>query len=195
MADSNDPEAGSREAAQALWAEHRARLRSFVRRRVGCAEDADDIVQEVWLRFLAKPPRSGAGASALGWLYQVAANAVVDHYRARRPQAELPDDLRADEPAPDVLAELSECVRPLLNTLAPAYRDALVLSELDGLPQRDVAEQLGLSLSGAKSRIQRGRAQLRESVERCCAIERSSRGLVDYSPRSGTCGDAGRCCG
>jgi RNA polymerase sigma-70 factor (ECF subfamily) len=64
------------------------------------------------------------------------------------------------------------------------YRQAVQLSEIEGLPQQEVADRLGLSLSGAKSRIQRGRLMLKDELERCCRFEFDRRGnVMDYEPR------------
>lgn len=120
-------------------------------------------------------------------LYRIAANAIADHFRAQRPTEELPEDFPAPERERAFTAELARCVAPFLAGLPETYREALQLSEIDGLPQREAAERLGLSLSGAKSRVQRGRRLLRERFLECCEIEATAGGL-DYAPRRRSCG-------
>ena len=72
----------------------------------------------------------------------------------------------------------------MIDSLAPAYREALVLVDLNGLTQQAAAKRLGLSLSGVKSRVQRGRRQLRCRLEACCVVEFDRRGgIVDYVVR------------
>jgi RNA polymerase sigma-70 factor (ECF subfamily) len=95
-----------------------------------------------------------------------------------------------EEPA---LRDLAGCVRPLVQLLPLPYREALTLVEFDGVPQVEVASQLGISVSGMKSRVQRGRLMLRDGLVACCDISRSATGgVLDFAPRSGgSCGAAG----
>lgn len=99
----------------------------------------------------------------------------------------MPEELAAPEPASDPVAELASCLQPLVADLPETYQSALVLAELEGLPQKEVARRLGLSLSGAKSRIQRGREQLRQRVLACCDVEVSRNGIVGYERRAAAC--------
>ena len=91
------------------------------------------------------------------------------------------------------LRELAGCVRPLMQELPPPYREALTLVEFDGVPQVEVASRLGISVSGMKSRVQRGRSMLRDGLLACCEISRSATGgVLDFAPRPATsCGANG----
>jgi RNA polymerase sigma factor (sigma-70 family) len=111
------------------------------------------------------------------------ANAIVDHYRSQKPWEELPVDIAAPESKRDYVAELATCLQPLIAEMPETYRTALVLSEIEGLPQREVADRLNISLSGAKSRVQRGREKLRQHLLDCCEIETGRAGITGYEPR------------
>jgi RNA polymerase sigma-70 factor (ECF subfamily) len=178
------------QAEETLWRDHRERLVRFVQRRVEDASTAEDIVHDVLVRAYQKRDTLRSGQKFEQWLYQITRNAVIDHYRARRPAGELPADL----PAPDsdggraAREELAGCLGPLVQALPEPYRDAVLLSELRGLTQRETARRLGLSLSGAKSRVQRARQMLHERLLACCRVELDGRGaIVDYESRNG-CG-------
>jgi RNA polymerase sigma-70 factor, ECF subfamily len=153
-----------------LWRDHQADLRRFVRRRVSDPHDAEDIVQDVFVRAQESLHRLESASSAGAWLARIAAHRVIDHYRARRPTEELPEDLPAPEREDDPVVELAPCLAGMIERLPPTYRDAVRLSEIDGVPQRVVAQRLDLSISGAKSRVQRGRTLLRQLVEQCCRV-------------------------
>ena len=72
----------------------------------------------------------------------------------------------------------------MIDEIPPPYREAVQWYEIDGLPQQEIAARTGLSLSGAKSRIQRGRAMLKETLDRCCLLEFDRRGnLMNCDPR------------
>lgn len=174
------------------WKALRASLLAFVRARVENDATAEDIVQDVFLRGLVGRHELRDSDRFQAWLYRIARNAVIDHYRTRRPMADLPDNLAAEEPGAGVIEELAGCMLPCMARLPETYREAIQLSEIEGLTLRETGSRLGLSLSGAKSRVQRGRAKLLESMKACCAFERDSRGNVmgrtPLSPSGCTCG-------
>lgn len=194
-------------SAETVWRELHDRLLMFVARRVRAPEDAEDILQEVMLRI----HRHGADLEHVdrvaSWVYRIATNAIADHYRkpARR---ELPSGQATDVPEPDgaplatawpepdtaeLRAELASCLAPLVARLPDTYREAIVLTELTGTPQVKAAAQLGLSVSGMKARVQRGRRQLRDLLLDCCHVELDSQGRVTgYQSRSGSCSTCGR---
>jgi len=167
------------------WDALRGELYRFVARRVPGA-DADDIVQESLLRIhrgLATVREDGA---LVGWIYQVTRNALADHLRASRPTDELEDDDLVEPIDPDDAAftSLARCVAPFVGMLPAHHREAVELVELRGISQVAAAAQLGIPISTMKSRVQRGRAQLRELLETCCAIDLDARGhVVEVTPR------------
>ncbi len=166
-----------------FWQEHKTQLRSYVARRVRESYAVDDIVQDVFLKAHTSLHMVKSHGSIVAWLFRIAANAIADHYRSQKPWDELPDELAAPEPEHDYVTELASCLRPLIADLPEIYRSALVLSELEGLPQKEVANRLGISLSGAKSRVQRGRGNLRQRLLDCCDIETGRSGIIGYAPR------------
>jgi RNA polymerase sigma-70 factor (ECF subfamily) len=177
-------------ADETLWRDLRARLVRFVRRRVADDATAEDIAHDALARAYASRDTLRMGDRLEPWLYQITRNAVVDHYRRRRPTEPLPPDLVATDAADhgDARHELAQCVAPLVHALPAHYRDAIVLAELEGRTQQETADALGMTLSGAKSRVQRGRRMLAEKLLACCRIECDARGgIVEYESREG-CG-------
>lgn len=170
-----------------IWQQHKARLRGYIVRRVRDEAAADDILQEVFLKAHQGLDRLRSPSSLTAWLFRLTANAIADHYRAGKPWEELPESLASAGPERDYLAELASCLMPLIDDLPEPYRDALLLSEIEGLPLREVAARLGLSLSGAKSRVQRGREKLRRLLLDCCHIETGRGGILGYEPRDPAC--------
>lgn len=166
-----------------FWIEHQTRLRRYIAQRVREPDVVDDILQQVFLKAYLNRHRLRSQASLTAWLYRIAANALVDHYRAVLPIEPLPEEWAESEPEPDLNAEQAPCLPSLLAELPEAYRLALVWSDIEGLALKTVAARLELSLSGAKSRVQRARAQLRQRLFDCCEIETGRRGMVDYQVR------------
>lgn len=159
-----------------------ARLRPFVARRVSVPADVDDVVQDVFLRMqrglagLRDDDRFGP------WTYQIARSAIAEQRRARA-RHPLTDSAEHEQAtgAPDAETDeidLTPYVAGFVAMLPSPYREALTLTDLQGLPQKEAASMLGISLSAMKSRVQRGRERLRELIDRCCEIAVDPRGRV-----------------
>ena len=174
---------------QQIWAELGDRLRAFVGRRVSDEADAEDIVQDVFLRIHTRIDSLSDERKLTSWVYQIARNAIIDHYRARRPLDALSDLVAApDAPLDDVTEELLPGLGAMLARLPAEDREALLLTEVEGLTQQELADRLGLSLSGAKSRVQRARKKLKLAFVDCCRIEFDRRGgVADYHPGCDAC--------
>ncbi len=178
------------ESIERIWQSYHAGLRGFIRSRVGDESAADDILQEVFMRIHARIGSLEDGARIKAWIYSITRNAVVDYYRARKTLEPLPEGLEAPEIDANDLArqDIESCLLPLIERLPDRYRQALVLSEIEGLPQRQVAERLGISLSGAKSRVRRGRAMVKGLLSACCRFVFDRRGtMVDYEVKDSGC--------
>jgi RNA polymerase sigma-70 factor (ECF subfamily) len=182
------------------WADLTARVRGFVRRRVKDRHAAEDIVQDVLLKVQAQMGAAPAEDRLSAWVFAVARNAIVDHYRQRaaRDHADVANvDPMAEAPPGDEDAaarDLAPCLLRMIEHLPEPYRQAVKLAELEGVTQRELAHRVGVSLSGAKSRVQRARQQLREMVLDCCHVEHDRRGnVIDFETTkrsAGYCGDA-----
>ncbi len=184
---------------QDIWTDLGGRVRGFVGKRVSDSHAADDIAQEVMLKvhshLVALPPEDKLPA----WVFAVARNVVIDHYRASAvrdhadvAEAEPMADL-ADDDQQQALRDLTPCLMRMVEQLPEPYREAMKLADIEGLSQQEVADRTGESLSGAKSRVQRGRQQLRAMILDCCNVEQDVRGNVmdfETTERSSRyCGD------
>jgi RNA polymerase sigma-70 factor (ECF subfamily) len=169
----------------------RSALYGFIRKRVPNDAVADDLTQEVWLRITKKLGDLRDTRKLEGWLYRIARNVVTDFYRRQRETVALPVDLpdRPDESAIEELRQkLHEYVKDVVHSLPEPHRAALVLTMYEGLSQQELASRLGLSLTAAKSRVQRARTEVRKIMEGCCRWKFDRFGnIIDWEPRR-TCG-------
>lgn len=178
-------------STEQMWREMLPQLRVFVRRRIAHPTRADDLVADILLRIHQNIESLDDQERLPNWVFRIARNAIIDEYRrAARSREQLVATL-ADEPAQapaeedeaGAMRELSGCLRPMLDRLPAEQRDALEMIDLDGMTQRDAAQRAGVSLSGMKSRVQRGRRRLAELLGQCCALTLDSRGVpMDYEP-------------
>ena len=175
------------------WTDTLDRLRAFVTSRVDDPELAADITQDVIVRSIASGALEQVDNPA-AWLYRSARNAVIDHYRTRRAHAPIDDvdawpDPGIDDRPNDATRELSRCLQPMLDQLTPAAREALVRVDVNGQTQNSAAREVGLSLTGMKSRVQRARRDLKNLLEQCCVVDVDTHGAIaDYHRGSGECG-------
>ena len=175
---------------ESTWKNLRGELRGFLVGQVGEPATADDLLQDVFLKLHRRVGDLKEKTSPRAWLYQIARNTVIDHWRQRRDTTELPGDLaHVEVPTEELVqAKLAPCLRPMIESLPAVYADALRLTDLDELPQAEAAQRLGISLTALKSRARRGRAQLKEMLLQCCEFELSTAGRVlDYWPRQACC--------
>jgi RNA polymerase sigma-70 factor (ECF subfamily) len=181
--------------ATQIWAEVHKGLRTFILKRVNNEAEAEDLLQEVFLRVHRELTQLKDPDRLLSWVFQIARHVIIDHYRSAERRRELPSGLATDFTAEgnegafeqeddEVKYELANCLRPMINRLSDEYREAITLVELHGLTHQEAAAKLGLSVAGMKSRVQRGRRQLKQMLDDCCLIQLDSRrGVADYQVR------------
>lgn len=160
----------------AIWKKYSSPLKSFILKKTRDEEVAKDILQEVFLKFHLHKTEIHKIQSLKPWLYKVANNSVMDYYRKRAKLPQIPETIPAEE-EPDKHSP-QDCLLPLINNLPEIYREALILSEIEGKKQAEVAQILNISLPGAKSRIQRGKKMLQEGFTQCCDYRLSDNGVL-----------------
>jgi RNA polymerase sigma-70 factor (ECF subfamily) len=168
------------------WRSLDAALHGFFHKRVADPQARADLVQEVLLRMHERREQLRDEDRLEAWAFRVARNALVDHYRRKRPSEALPELVEPEPEPSDRSAEiLGAWLRTRIEQLPASYREALELIELRGLSQREAADALGVPYSTLKSRVQRGRDLLHAELLSCCAVELDARGRVtDFEPRS-----------
>jgi RNA polymerase sigma-70 factor, ECF subfamily len=178
-------EAGLAQSSEQIWHDYHASLFSFIRQRVGDRALAEDLLQEVFLKIHARLHTLNDAERLSSWIYQIARHTIIDHYRVAKPVEPLPGELvQPLDQNEQEWQELGRCVQPMIALLPAQYREAVQLFEIEGLSLKEVAARQGVSLTAAKSRVQRGREKLKEIFLDCCRMEFDCRGkLLTCSPK------------
>lgn len=181
---------GQSDQSLALLPRLRRNVRAYIGSRVTDDHLADDLTQEVLRRALGQLHTLRNPLLLEPWILRIARNILIDHLRSpqRRevPLLSEPEDSEGPARFADLLAreedqlraQLHAYLRAVVAGLPQIHREALELTEWEGLSQVELARQLGVSVSTAKSRVQRGRQELRRQLERCCQFEADCYGRV-----------------
>ncbi|MEE9352485.1 MAG: RNA polymerase sigma factor SigZ [Thiotrichaceae bacterium] len=172
-----------------IWHEYNIKLARFIRSKVA-EEWTDDLLQDVFMKIHTRIDSLKEETKLESWLYQITRNTIIDHYRSKRATEELPEWLEQPQPKEEEAArkELLLCLVPMINELPEKYRCAVSLYEIENKTQKEIAEQEGISLSGAKSRVQRGRVLLTAIMLDCCQFETGiDNHVISYQKKESDC--------
>ena len=171
---------------EAIAAELGPALGRYLRKMIGSAADADDLLQEVLMRIARALPDLEQRSSLKGWAFRIATNAAIDQLRRAKQatftefseEADLGDAAGLDDEDRLVIGEMNACIRETIDSLPPDYRAALVLFNLEGKSVAEVAAICEITPSLAKVRIHRGKARLKQALEMTCDFYRSGDGTL-----------------
>ena len=163
---------GSPDSLRLLLDNH-ARFLAFVERRVGSRDEAEDILQEAFVRSLDRASSLRDAGSAKAWFYRVLRNAMTDHFRRQDSRGRAISRMAAEtdpasDPDPELEAVVCACILSLVETIKPEYGAAIRRVDLDGMSVRDYAGEAGITPSNAGVRLHRAREALRKQVARTC---------------------------
>ena len=171
-----------------LWMDHKDALRGYIKKRVHEENEANDILQDVLIKVYNFCMTKSGVNNLRSWLFQIAHNTIVDWSRKQqvvKETDEVPDII--DSSNHDAYKDAAEYILPMIHFLPPEYAEPLRLADIEGMNQAMIAQQLGIGLSAAKSRIQRARQMLKEIFIECCLLETGADGkLISFDIKS-TC--------
>jgi RNA polymerase sigma-70 factor, ECF subfamily len=182
---------------QAIAEHFRTEIFAYIRGKVGDSATADDLTQETFVKVGNALAKGTEPEHFRGWLFQIARNTIIDFVK-KTPRFVPLEESDAPNKAenPEILDPVDNEFRKrlfsyaltVIETLPADDREALTLTEIDGLSREELASELGISLTAAKSRVQRARAKLRKAVEECCRLVTDPYGrVIDWKKRETPC--------
>ena len=178
--------------SESIWEEFSKPLKNFIKRRVKNDQDVDDILQNVFYKIHNSISSLRDADKIYAWVYRIARNAVTDFYRTQKSEEdiiELSEDI-ISETGDELTAndEIAQCLIAMIKHLPEKYEQTIILTEFQNLTQKELGERMGLTVSGAKSRVQRARLKLKEMLLGCCHLEFDRLGnVIDYTHNCSDC--------
>lgn len=173
-----------------IWENFYRELKRFVENRISNKSHTDDILQEVFIKIHNNIETLKDEAKIKSWIYQITRNTIIDFFRNLKkhsddfPEVNFFENIDEEGPRDRIAISIKE----LIDNLPEKYKEAITLTEIEGLNQKELSERLGISLSGAKSRVQRARQMVKDELMNCCHYEFDKYGtLVDYHPITCCC--------
>lgn len=174
-----------------IWNDFHIELKYFILKKVKDESIANDILQEVFLKVIDNADKITQAKSVQQYIYGITRNATIDHFRksAKKNGIENEYALISEEETQSLNATIANCcIKPFIKQLPDKYQVALTKTEFENISQKELAEQLDISYSGAKSRVQRGKEKLKELILTCCNFPSDRYGnLMDIEDKNCGC--------
>jgi RNA polymerase sigma-70 factor, ECF subfamily len=166
-----------------IYAQFHQTLFSFIQGKVRSKQDAEDILQNVFIKISSGVNKLSSDEKLQSWIYTITRNTITDYYRvnASRKNVEVDDEMEEsilDEGRDDPTKGLDQCMNTMIKLLPEEYRDIIIDAELNGVKQKDLAEKYGMAYPSMRSRVQRGRERLKQLFYNCCHIETDTLGNI-----------------
>ncbi|AIW22089.1 RNA polymerase sigma factor SigZ [Vibrio coralliilyticus] len=176
-----------------VWTQYQQAVKSFLHSKVSNPDDVDDLQQEILIKTYQNLNTVKDAESVKSWLFQLANRTIIDFYRKRARQqrdGELEaNDLWFEEQEKSIEQDMMKCIKPFIQALPADQSELLDAVELQGASQKQLAEKAGVSYSTLKSRVQKGRTELRKLFEGCCSLSLDKHGnVIDCEEKSESCG-------
>ncbi|MBS4539588.1 RNA polymerase sigma factor SigZ [Clostridium sp. D2Q-11] len=175
-----------------VWDDFSIPLKRYIKKRVSNEQDCDDILQEIFIKIHNNIESLENDNKIHGWIYKITRNTIIDFYRRNDKNhlsIKLPENLgNFKEEELSNNAEIASCLKVMVDNLPDIYKEAIILTEFQNMTQKELSEKTGISISGAKSRVQRARKMLKRMLLECCQLDMDRRGnIIDYKHKSSEC--------
>jgi RNA polymerase sigma-70 factor (ECF subfamily) len=169
-----------------VWNSTQEKLKSFVLRYTKDKATTEDIIHDVFLKVHAKNEQLKEPEKMVGWIFQITRNTITDYFR-RKGKTIRPEDIDWEDESKPLNECVNNCLQEMLTTLPGKYRAALEFTELNNRSQLELAQDLKISYSGAKSRVQRARQMLKDKMDEAYRVRFDNYGNVLACENRGPC--------
>jgi len=159
-----------------IWNNFDTQLSALICKKTKHQDHCHDILQDLYIKVIENIDKIEKAENVKSYLLKMADNAVTDHYRkqSNKPANDFSEDilLPGEAELNDASLQLADCcLRPMIESLEPIYKEALIMTELESMTHKQYAEKIGISYTNAKTRVQRARQKLKDVILECCIYE------------------------
>jgi RNA polymerase sigma-70 factor (ECF subfamily) len=176
-----------------LFKEHESRIYNFIYRMTQNEADAEELTQEVFIRVWNGIDELRSDSSINSWIYRIASNVWLDSFRKNKRESKQESLEMYDEFLYDAKilliedeiykAKLAECIRSYITKLPEDYRAVIILHDIEGFKNSEIAKMFGISLDAVKIRLHRARGKLREILTKECQVLYNRNGEIYCEPK------------
>ncbi len=168
-----------------IWNDLNKALVNFINQKIKNTEISKDISQDVFIKVFSKIDTLKNKDKIIPWIYQITRNEINSYFRKQEFGQEIEVVDKSDILDENLTIEFSKCIQPMINSLPLKYQEAIKMTEIEGVSQKELAKSLNISYSGAKSRVQRGREILKSLLQQCCTISSDKYGnITNYTNKN-----------
>lgn len=181
-----------------IWDEFHRKLFNYINNKINNEHDAEDILQEVFVKIYNNLNEVEDEAKIKSWIYKITQNSIIDYYKKKKAiNMDIEDFdkiINEDEDESNMNEDITKCFEMLIGKLPSKYNEPLYLHDIEGKKYKEISKELDISLSCSKMRVTRARALLKETLLKCCDFEVDSFGnIVDYKVKNKGCKDCKDC--
>lgn len=172
-----------------IWSQFNQILLNFIQSKVSNKYDAEDILQNVFIKIYKNIDNLKSETKLESWIFQITRNAIIDYYRTKKPDyliGEIEEAFEASIETENMNRKISLCLNDMIEELPKKYQMPLNLYEFGNHKHKEISKELNISVSGSKTRVQRARVKLKEMLLKCCDFEVDAYGnIIDYKTKCG----------
>ena len=170
---------------ESLWDEFSLELGHYIKSKVGNTHDAEDILQEVFIKIFRNIDKLEKKEAIKSWLYKITKNTIIDYYKKKKEVVLAPEKMLniedEDFTEDNMNEELSNCLKKMIFDLPDKYRQVYDLYENQNMKHKEIGEKLDISLSASKVRLKRAKEHFKKNLIECCDFQVDRYGnIIDY---------------
>ncbi len=175
-----------------LWHTFSKELGKYIQSKVNNRHDAEDILQDVYVKIFRNLDKVEKKTAIRSWLYTITKNTIIDFYKKKKDHLVTPERILEIEDAfteesfddGNMNKEVADCLDQMIFDIPDKYREVCDLYERKNLKHSEIADKLGISTSASKVRLSRAKAKIKENILKCCDLELDAYGnIIDYTSK------------
>lgn len=159
-----------------IWAKYSEDIRRFILSKINDPITADDLLQETFIKVHTRRSSLKDKDKIKPWVFSIARYTVIDYFRERETPLAT-SDIPIEEESDETHTE-HDCLTGIINGLPSKYKIPLIMADIKGIKQGQIAEELNMPLPTVKSRIQRGRKLVQKGFVNCCGFTINAEGFL-----------------